>query len=225
MYCVLSFPPSFHLHSLSHPPFLPPPPPFLPPPPPRSLTKVDLERRGSLKRAHRRSSSFTDQPHPMLENGPEVGVASLRRQYINRSSPEVDLAGRKTEVLCTVQCNTIYPHSPHIAHAHVHVVRVHVHVYIHVHVHVHVHACSMCTCVLQFVVWREVQCTRTMYIHLYVLYMYVHMYMYTMYILPRPWRIMLEPSCIMLCQQFLDMQLLCFLYKPYYAHIMLSYVL
>jgi len=41
----------------------------------------------------------------------------------------------------------------------------------------------------------------------------------------RPWRIMLEPSCIMLCLQFLDMQLLCFLYKPYYAHIMLSYVL
>ena len=29
----------------------------------------------------------------------------------------------------------------------------------------------------------------------------------------------------MLCQHFLDMQLLCFLYKPYYAHIMLGYVL
>jgi len=28
----------------------------------------------------------------------------------------------------------------------------------------------------------------------------------------------------MLCQQFLDIQLLCFLYKPYYAHIMLSYM-
>ena len=144
---------------------------------------------------------------------------------MNRSSPEVDLAGRKTEVLCTVQCNTIYPHSPHIAHVpvHVHVVHVHVHVhvrvhvYIHVHVHVHVHACSMCTCVLQFVVWRGVQCTRTMYIHLYVLYMYVHMYMYTMYILPRPWQIMLEPSSIMLCQQFLNMRLLGFLY----SHIML----
>ena len=45
------------------------------------------------------------------------------------------------------------------------------------------------------------------------------------YITTRPWRIMLETSCIMLCQHFLDVQLLCFLYKPHYAHIMLGYVL
>ena len=55
--------------------------------------------------------------------------------------------------------------------------------------------------------------------------MYTYLLVQYTCIMLRPWQIMLEPSCIMLCQQFLDMQLLCFIYKPYYAHIMLSYVL
>ena len=63
--------------------------------------KGELERQDSLHVSHRRSSSFSDRP-PLpaaaatTEASAVVGGAVLRKQSLNRSSPEVDLAGKKT---------------------------------------------------------------------------------------------------------------------------------
>ena len=60
---------------------------------------MELERGGTLKPSHRRCSSYNNQRHP-LQGGERLAgeEAGVTKDGINRSSPEVDAAGREAEV-------------------------------------------------------------------------------------------------------------------------------